>query len=70
MVPYHRDTLLERVPVRTSVADPDDFGPDPDPIFDINRIRIQIRIRPLKKMRIRILPYVKFCIFCIEPFLL
>jgi hypothetical protein len=42
---------------RINVADPDAFGPDLDPTFEKNRIRI----RPLKKIRIRILFYVKFC---------
>jgi hypothetical protein len=34
----------------TSVADPDDFGPNPDQTYKKN----PIRIRPLKKMRIQI----------------
>jgi hypothetical protein len=40
--------------------EPNNFNPDvfgPDPTFEKNRIRI----RPLTKMRIRILLYVKFC---------
>jgi hypothetical protein len=42
-----------------SVADPDNFDADldPDPTSEKNRIWI----RPLKKMLIRILLYVKFC---------